>query len=75
MAVAKLTASAIQCHLGTQLALNNISLTAEPGQLTGIIGTNGAGKSTLLSVLAGGSEQLSRPRQYWQQAARTNALE
>tara|TARA_Y100000022_G_scaffold199951_1_gene213746 strand:+ start:2006 stop:2800 length:795 start_codon:yes stop_codon:yes gene_type:complete len=53
VAVAKLTASAIQCHLGTQLALNNISLTAEPGQLTGIIGTNGAGKSTLLSVLAG----------------------
>ncbi|MAD06821.1 MAG: ABC transporter [Gammaproteobacteria bacterium] len=53
MTAAKLTANAIECHLGTQLALDNISLTAEPGQLTGIIGTNGAGKSTLLSVLAG----------------------
>ncbi|WP_235903010.1 ATP-binding cassette domain-containing protein, partial [Sandarakinorhabdus oryzae] len=30
-----------------------ISLTLQPGQLTGVIGPNGAGKTTLLKALAG----------------------
>ena len=53
MSTLKLTASAIECQLGSRRVLTNISFSAETQQLTGIIGTNGAGKSTLLSVLAG----------------------
>lgn len=33
--------------------LNNISFSAEKGDIIGIIGSNGSGKSTLLSVLSG----------------------
>ena len=53
MSALKLTASAIECQIGSRRVLTNISFSAEPQQLTGIIGSNGAGKSTLLSVLAG----------------------
>ena len=38
---------------GSISAANDISLTIEPGQVFGLIGTNGAGKSTLLRLLAG----------------------
>lgn len=34
-------------------ALHNVSLTIQPGRLTGIIGPNGAGKSTLLKAMLG----------------------
>lgn len=34
-------------------ALQNVSLTIQPGRLTGIIGPNGAGKSTLLKAMLG----------------------
>jgi len=34
-------------------ALQDVSLTAEPGKLLGIIGENGAGKSTLMNILGG----------------------
>jgi len=34
-------------------ALNNLSLTVEPGEMRAIIGPNGAGKTTLISQLAG----------------------
>lgn len=43
----------ITCDLGSHRVLHDVSLTAEPGKVTGIIGANGAGKSTLLSILAG----------------------
>jgi len=35
------------------LALNNVSITAEDGQIVGIFGSNSAGKSTLMYVLSG----------------------
>jgi len=35
------------------LALNNVSLTAETGSITGIFGSNSAGKSTLMYALSG----------------------
>ena len=36
-----------------QLALDNVSLSLEPGKVTGLVGENGAGKSTMLNIVCG----------------------
>lgn len=37
----------------THLALDQVALTAHPGEILGVIGPNGSGKSTLLKAIAG----------------------
>ncbi|MGD2051180.1 MAG: ATP-binding cassette domain-containing protein, partial [Acidimicrobiia bacterium] len=43
----------VTVRFGSVTALDAVSLTAEPGLLTAVVGGDGAGKSTLLRVLAG----------------------
>lgn len=38
---------------GKQMAVNQVSFTAEPGQILGFLGPNGAGKSTTMKILSG----------------------
>ena len=43
----------ISKHFGAIHALNDVSLSLEPGQVVGLMGDNGAGKSTLVKIIAG----------------------
>ncbi|ESX11728.1 MULTISPECIES: ATP-binding cassette domain-containing protein [unclassified Mesorhizobium] len=51
MAVLELTN--ISRHFGAIQAVNDVSLSIEPGQVVGLMGDNGAGKSTLVKMIAG----------------------
>ena len=46
-------AEEISVTYGKVVALNGVSLSAPPGQVTAVVGGDGAGKSTLLRCLAG----------------------
>jgi urea ABC transporter ATP-binding protein UrtD len=48
-----LVARALSCRFGGILALDQVDLNIESGELLGIIGPNGAGKSTLFNVITG----------------------
>ena len=51
--MALLQLNGISKHFGAIQAVNDISLSLEAGQVTGLMGDNGAGKSTLVKMIAG----------------------
>jgi urea transport system ATP-binding protein len=48
-----LAVNAIDLHWGAAQALRGVSLAAEPGKVTCVLGRNGVGKTSLLDALAG----------------------
>jgi urea transport system ATP-binding protein len=48
-----LEAKTIDLHYGAAQALRSVSLTAQPGKVTCVLGRNGVGKTSLLDALAG----------------------
>ena len=48
-----LDVSSIDLHYGAAQALRAVSLTAEPGKVTCVLGRNGVGKTSLLRALIG----------------------
>jgi len=46
-------------HFGSLIAVDNVSMTVEPGELRAIIGPNGAGKTTFFNMISGFLTQTS----------------
>jgi len=53
MSEATITVSGLRKRFGTTQALDGMSFTVQPGQVTGFVGPNGAGKSTTMRVILG----------------------
>jgi ABC-2 type transport system ATP-binding protein len=50
---ATIEVSGLRKRFGTTLALDGMTFTVQPGQVTGFVGPNGAGKSTTMRVILG----------------------
>ena len=50
---AQLTASGVTRRFGAVVAVDDVSLHLEPGEVVGLVGANGAGKTTLIKMLLG----------------------
>jgi branched-chain amino acid transport system ATP-binding protein len=48
-----LKVESVSKHFGNLIAVNNVSMTVEPGELRAIIGPNGAGKTTFFNLISG----------------------
>ena len=48
-----ITVNSVSKSYKSQKALNNISFSADKGQIIGFLGPNGAGKSTMMKILTG----------------------
>jgi ABC-2 type transport system ATP-binding protein len=51
--VSNIEVSGLRKRYGTALALDGMTFTVQPGQVTGFVGPNGAGKSTTMRVIIG----------------------
>ncbi len=51
--VSNIEVSGLRKRYGSALALDGMTFTVEPGQVTGFVGPNGAGKSTTMRVILG----------------------
>jgi ABC-2 type transport system ATP-binding protein len=50
---ATIEASGLRKHYGATVAVDDLSFTAKPGEVTGFVGPNGAGKSTTMRMILG----------------------
>lgn len=57
MTESMLELSKVSKYFGNVLALKDVSIKVDPGQITCILGDNGAGKSTLIKILSGSHKQ------------------
>lgn len=48
-----LTVERVTKRFGGNLAVDDVSFTAEPGQITALVGPNGSGKTTLMNLISG----------------------
>ncbi len=60
-----LTVEAIDLHYGAAQALRGVSLEAEPGRITCVLGRNGVGKTSLLRAIVG-QQPISAGRIVWE---------
>jgi branched-chain amino acid transport system ATP-binding protein len=51
--VSLLQVRGVSRHFGSLVAVDNVSLTVEPGELRAVIGPNGAGKTTIFNLISG----------------------